>query len=77
MQTYLVKPSSDIDGAVLNDFIHDLRQRGLEVWVKKLKKKKKKNMQEMSLFLQYFHPNTLDRGNKAPLRTSFKFNLEM
>ncbi|KAK2561565.1 hypothetical protein P5673_015546 [Acropora cervicornis] len=27
MQTYLVKPSSDIDGAVLNDFIHDLRQR--------------------------------------------------
>ena len=76
MQTYLVKPSSDIDGAVLNDFIHDLRQRGLEVWVTKLKQKKK-NMQEMSLFLQYFHPNMLDRGNKALLKTNFKFNLEM
>ena len=46
MQTYLVKPSSDIDGAVLNDVIHDLRQRGLEIWVTKLKQKKKEHARD-------------------------------
>lgn len=42
VMTHLVQWPADIDGAVLNDIINNLRQRGGEIWVRKLKKKNTK-----------------------------------
>lgn len=42
VMTHLVQWPADIDGAVLNDIINNLRQRGGKIWVRKLKKKNTK-----------------------------------